>query len=91
MLGGGIVGITAAYLLKRASMKVTVLEARKILKGVTGHTTGKLTSQHGLKHDHLISTRRVASGGADVRLRRAGGAARRLRRLFAPELRRRLE
>ena len=50
------------------------METRRILKGVTGRTTAKLTSQHGLKHDHLISTRRVASGGGQVYASDAQGA-----------------
>jgi glycine/D-amino acid oxidase-like deaminating enzyme/nitrite reductase/ring-hydroxylating ferredoxin subunit len=55
IIGGGIVGITAAYLLKKKGYKVAVLESDKILHGTTGHTTAKLTSQHGLIYHKLIS------------------------------------
>jgi len=56
ILGGGIVGITTAFLLKEAGLSsVAVIEADRIIKGVTGHTTAKVTSQHGLIYDRLIS------------------------------------
>jgi glycine/D-amino acid oxidase-like deaminating enzyme/nitrite reductase/ring-hydroxylating ferredoxin subunit len=55
IIGGGIVGITTAFLLKRSGVKVAVIEANKILKGTTGHTTAKVTSQHGLMYDKLIN------------------------------------
>lgn len=53
IVGGGMVGITAAYLLKREGLKVAVIEADHILQGTTGHTTAKVTSQHGLIHDKI--------------------------------------
>ncbi len=53
IIGGGIVGLTAAYFLKRAGLTVAVLEKGTIGSGVTGHTTGKVTSQHGLAYDRL--------------------------------------
>jgi glycine/D-amino acid oxidase-like deaminating enzyme len=49
ILGGGIVGITTAFLLKEAgTLSIAVIEADKILDGVTGHTKAKVTSQHHL-------------------------------------------
>lgn len=54
IVGGGLVGITTAYLLKKQGVKVVVLEADKILKGTTGHTTAKLTSQHEIIYSELI-------------------------------------
>lgn len=56
IVGGGIVGLTTALFLKEAGLKIAVIEARKIVKGVTGHTTAKVTSQHSLIYDYLIST-----------------------------------
>ncbi|HET9721763.1 MAG TPA: FAD-binding oxidoreductase [Candidatus Saccharimonadales bacterium] len=50
VVGGGIVGITTAYLLKKAGQKVAVLEKDAIGSGTTGHTTGKVTSQHNLMY-----------------------------------------
>jgi len=54
VLGGGIVGITLAYLLKEAGLRVAVIEANRIVGGATGHTTAKITSLHGLVFDFLI-------------------------------------
>lgn len=53
IIGGGIVGITTAYLLKNLGIKVAVIEADRILQGTTGHTTAKITSQHGLIYARL--------------------------------------
>ena len=54
IIGGGIAGITTAWFLKRAGKKVAVLESRRILEGVTGFTTAKVTSQHQLIYAELI-------------------------------------
>ena len=56
IVGGGIVGISTAYALRDTGLKVGVIEARNLLGDVTGHTTGKLTSQHGLIYHHIIDT-----------------------------------
>ena len=53
VVGGGIVGIVAAVLLRRAGRSVVVLERDRIGLGVTGNTTAKLTSQHGLVYADL--------------------------------------
>lgn len=53
IIGGGIVGITSAYLLKKEGVKVAVVEADRILQGTTGHSTAKITSQHGLIYARL--------------------------------------
>lgn len=55
IVGGGITGLTSAYLLAKAGVKVALIDAGKILNGVTGHTTAKITAQHGLIYDELIS------------------------------------
>jgi glycine/D-amino acid oxidase-like deaminating enzyme/nitrite reductase/ring-hydroxylating ferredoxin subunit len=56
IIGGGIVGLTTAYLLKEAGVSsIAVIEADSILAGATGHTTAKVTSQHHLIYDRLIS------------------------------------
>ncbi|GGE33201.1 oxidoreductase [Pullulanibacillus camelliae] len=54
IVGGGITGLTAAYLLVKEGLKVAVLEAGKLLNGTTGHTTAKVTVQHGLIYDEFI-------------------------------------
>ena len=56
ILGGGIVGITAAKLLKDAGKTVAILEAKQLLRGTTGYTTAKLTSSHGLIYETLTSS-----------------------------------
>ncbi len=53
IVGGGMVGITAAYLLKQEGLKVAIIEADRILQGTTAHTTAKITSQHGLIYNKL--------------------------------------
>jgi glycine/D-amino acid oxidase-like deaminating enzyme/nitrite reductase/ring-hydroxylating ferredoxin subunit len=55
VLGGGITGISTALLLKRAGMTVAVVEADRVGAGVTGNTTAKLSSLHGLVYSQLSS------------------------------------
>jgi glycine/D-amino acid oxidase-like deaminating enzyme/nitrite reductase/ring-hydroxylating ferredoxin subunit len=54
IVGGGIAGLTAAMLLKRAGKTVAVLESRKIVTGASGHTTAKVTSLHQLIYADLL-------------------------------------
>jgi len=54
IVGGGITGITSAYLLVNEGLKVAVIEADKLLNGTTGHTTAKITAQHDIIYDELI-------------------------------------
>lgn len=56
IVGAGLTGITAAYLLSKKGMKVILLEADQVLSGVTGHTTAKVTAQHGMIYAELIET-----------------------------------
>jgi glycine/D-amino acid oxidase-like deaminating enzyme/nitrite reductase/ring-hydroxylating ferredoxin subunit len=48
IVGGGIAGLTVAYLLKRAGKTVAVLDAKRILHGATGYTTAKVTAAHNI-------------------------------------------
>ncbi|MET3683145.1 glycine/D-amino acid oxidase-like deaminating enzyme/nitrite reductase/ring-hydroxylating ferredoxin subunit [Alkalibacillus flavidus] len=55
IVGAGITGITAAYLLQQAGKNVTLIDAHSFLTGTTLHTTGKVTAQHGLIYDQLLN------------------------------------
>ena len=59
VVGAGIAGLCTAHELTRAGRDVVVLEAGRIAAGVSGHTTGKLTSLHGLRYAHLRRRRGV--------------------------------
>ncbi|PPA69750.1 FAD-dependent oxidoreductase [Jeotgalibacillus proteolyticus] len=54
VVGGGITGLTTAYLLSQKGLRVTVIEASEILSGTTRYTTAKVTAQHGVIYDELI-------------------------------------
>nr|WP_256700729.1 FAD-dependent oxidoreductase [Paenibacillus sp. P46E] len=54
IVGGGITGITTAYLLTKAGYKVTLLEAGELFAGTTGFTTAKITAQHGMIYHDLV-------------------------------------
>lgn len=56
VVGAGIVGVTAAYLLKQEGLTVALLDRNQIARGVTGYTTAKVTSSHGLIYSKLISS-----------------------------------
>ena len=53
VLGGGIVGITAARELKRAGKTVALVESNRVARGVTGYTTAKVTAGHNVIYQHL--------------------------------------
>lgn len=61
IIGGGIVGITTAFLLRRAGMDVALLEMDRVCRGTTGYTTAKVTSGHSVIYKQLESAH-----GADV-------------------------
>ena len=64
VVGAGIVGLTAAWLLKNAGKTVAVLDARRVAASVTGHTTAKVTSGHGLIYSQL--TKRLGQEAATI-------------------------
>src|SRR5215203_1591902 len=53
VVGAGIAGICTAWELARTGRSVALLEADRIAAGVTGYTTAKLSSQHGLVYAQL--------------------------------------
>lgn len=56
IVGGGITGLTAALLLKRAGLTVAVIEASQIGSGVTGYTTAHITEAADERYKDLISS-----------------------------------
>lgn len=64
VIGGGIAGMTAALALKRAGLTVAVLEAARVGTGVTGNTTGKVTSLHRLAYSELAARHGAGTAGA---------------------------
>lgn len=53
IVGGGIAGLTTAYLLAQENKKVVVIDADKIGWGASGRNTGKVTSQHNLIYNSI--------------------------------------
>jgi glycine/D-amino acid oxidase-like deaminating enzyme len=71
VIGGGITGLTTAYLLKRAGKKVCLLERQQLAGGDTGCTTAHLTCVTDLRLSEMA--RRFGKDAA--RLAWQGGAA----------------
>jgi glycine/D-amino acid oxidase-like deaminating enzyme/nitrite reductase/ring-hydroxylating ferredoxin subunit len=55
ILGAGIAGLTTALLLKNARLRVAVVESGGVSCATTGHTTAKVSAQHGLIYHTLSS------------------------------------
>lgn len=53
IVGGGMSGISCAYMLSKEGVKAAIVEADRILEGTTGHTTAKISSQHGLIYQKI--------------------------------------
>ena len=54
IIGGGMAGILCAYMLEKEGVDYALVEAETICSGITGNTTAKITSQHGLIYDKLV-------------------------------------
>lgn len=54
IIGGGAVGLLCGYFLKNRNVDCMILEGRRILSGVTGLTTAKITAQHGLIYSKMV-------------------------------------
>lgn len=55
VIGGGMAGLLCAYMLKKQGIDCVLVEAKEICQGITKNTTAKITVQHGLIYDKLIS------------------------------------
>lgn len=56
IIGGGMTGLLCARELQRAGVDYALIEGNRICSGVSGRTTAKLTSQHGLIYSKLLDT-----------------------------------
>lgn len=54
VIGGGLAGLLCAWKLSKASVDCALIEENRLLDGVSGRTTAKLTSQHGLIYSKLL-------------------------------------
>ena len=64
IVGGGIVGVTAARLLKDRGLEVALVEARRVGEEVTGKSTAKITSQHNVAYTTIA--RKFGEEGARI-------------------------
>src|SRR5437762_323830 len=56
IIGAGLTGITAAWLLKRSGVKVALLDRQRCAAADTGHTTAHLTYVTDERLHHLVKT-----------------------------------
>ena len=56
IIGAGIFGLTCGYYLAKFGLDVTIIDKNEIATKTTGHTTAKITSQHGLIYTYLTNT-----------------------------------
>ena len=56
IIGSGITGISCGYYLTKNNFRVCVLDKDKIMEKTSGHTTAKITSQHGLIYKYLFDS-----------------------------------
>ncbi len=56
IIGGGITGILTAYFLQQQNIPYILVEKDRICSKTTGFTTAKITFQHGLIYDKLVSS-----------------------------------
>lgn len=56
IIGAGMFGLTSAYYLSKKGLNVVVLDKTDVGTKVSGHTTAKITSHHGLIYDYLVNS-----------------------------------
>lgn len=54
IIGGGLAGLLGIWNLTRAGVDCVLIEQNRIMSGVSGRTTAKLTAQHGLIYGKLL-------------------------------------
>lgn len=54
VIGGGLAGLLCTWNLNRAGVNCMLIEQNRIMGGVSGRTTAKLTAQHGLIYEKLL-------------------------------------
>ncbi len=54
IIGGGLAGLLCAHRLEQDGVDYALIEADRIMAGVSWNTTAKITSQHGLIYDKLV-------------------------------------
>ena len=54
IIGGGVAGLLCAWNMTRAGIDCTLIEQNRIMHGVSGRTTAKITSQNGLIYGKLL-------------------------------------
>jgi glycine/D-amino acid oxidase-like deaminating enzyme/nitrite reductase/ring-hydroxylating ferredoxin subunit len=74
VIGGGIVGVAAARLLKDRGQTVAVVEAGRVGRGVTGRSTAKVTAQHSLFLQRIEGQHGAEAARAYAEANRAGTA-----------------
>lgn len=55
VIGAGLAGILTAHLLQQRGISVVVIECKEAGSGITKNTTAKITSQHGLIYQKLLT------------------------------------
>lgn len=54
VIGGGMAGLLCAHTLKNAGVDCALIEEKRLMSGVSGRTTAKITAQHGLIYSKLL-------------------------------------
>ena len=54
IVGGGLAGLLCAWNMTKSGIDCTLIEENRIMHGVSGRTTAKITSQHGLIYSKLL-------------------------------------
>ena len=67
IIGGGMAGILCAWHLQQAGIDYALVEEGRICRGISGSTTAKLTSQHGLIYSKIIREYGLEKAGLYLR------------------------